>query len=72
MEELLKQIKDAMPALKAKAYRPECVADVTDAEMFGKIMSKYFLFDGDDILEAAGSALEDANYHDEAATVRAL
>jgi hypothetical protein len=37
--------------------------DVSDEEAFGLMMSKYFEYGGYEIAEAAGNALEDANFH---------
>ena len=37
--------------------------DASDEEAFGLMMSKYFGWDGYAIAEAAGNALEDANFH---------
>ena len=54
------------------AYLPEFRAARSDAELLGFMISKYLRWDGDDILTAAESALEDANFHDEAAVVRKM
>ena len=42
----------------------------TDAEAMGLIVSKYFEWDGLQILEVSAAALEDANFHAEADAVR--
>jgi hypothetical protein len=42
----------------------------TDAEALGIITAQFFDWDGVDIMEAAGYALEDANFHTEAGQVR--
>ena len=44
----------------------------SDEEAIGLLVSKYFQWDGGRILEATGEALEDANFHTEAAIVRKL
>ena len=44
--------------------------DASDAEAFGTMMSKYFEYDGYEIAEAAGNALEDANFHGWAKVLR--
>ena len=44
--------------------------DASDAEAFGTMMSKYFEYDGYEIAEAAGNALEDANFHSWAKVLR--
>lgn len=41
----------------------------TDSEALGLLVSKYFNWDGEDILRTAESALEDANFHRQAAAV---
>lgn len=43
--------------------------DVSEAERFGIVISKHFEWDGVRIMEAFRSALEDANFHEEAAMV---
>ena len=44
--------------------------DASDAEAFGTMMSIYFEYDGYEIAEAAGNALEDANFHSWAKVLR--
>lgn len=46
--------------------------EATDEEAMGMLISKYFEWDGLSIMEAAGNALEDANFHTEAAVIRDL
>ena len=62
--------KDAADALRPildrvikSVYLPDYRAKVTDAEALGVLIAKFFKWDGNDILAAAYSALEDANYH---------
>ena len=47
-------------------------AEVSDAEVLGLIIAEFLDWDGDDILQAAASALEDANAHDACAQVREI
>jgi hypothetical protein len=42
----------------------------TDAEAFGLMMAHFFTWDGLDIMQAAGFALEDANFHTECAQLQ--
>jgi hypothetical protein len=44
----------------------------TDAEAFGLLTSEFFDWDGADIMRTAGYALEDANFHGEAAQLDAM
>ena len=41
----------------------------TTPEAFGLVMARYFRFDGCEIMKAASHALEDANFHSEAAEI---
>lgn len=38
--------------------------EASDTEAFGLLLSKYFKWDGDYIVEATFDALEDANFHE--------
>ena len=38
--------------------------EASDTEAFGLLLSKYFKWSGDEIVEASFSALEDANLHE--------
>lgn len=42
----------------------------TDAEAFGLMTAHFFTWDGVDIMQAAGYALEDANFHTECAQLQ--
>jgi hypothetical protein len=44
----------------------------TDAEALGLLISKFFQWSGEPILETAAFALEDAYFHKEAQTIREL
>ena len=47
--------------------KKDCFVDgykASDAEAFGLLLSKYFKWDGDYIVEASFHALEDANFHE--------
>lgn len=67
-------IKTALEPVLEKIKRESFVADytATDAEAFGLLISKYFEWDGVEILEAASHALEDSNFHKEAGLVLEL
>ncbi len=53
-------------------FLPAYRATTSDARVLGIILSKYLEWDGIAILEAAVSALEDANFHSEAKVVAGL
>ncbi|GAI57079.1 unnamed protein product, partial [marine sediment metagenome] len=44
-------------------YTEEARAEISKAEILGNIVSTYFEWSGEPIIEAFLSALEDANYH---------
>ena len=56
--------------IKQEAYtQPE---NATDAMAMGLLMSKYFEWDGLEILKATYEALEDSNFHTENETIQNL
>jgi hypothetical protein len=57
---------------REESYVPEYRDRVSDAEVFGLLVARFFHWDGNAILECAGSALEDANFHSEACVVREM
>jgi hypothetical protein len=71
--------KDAAAALRPildrvikSVYLPEYRAKVTDAEALGVLVSKFFKWDGGQVLAVAFSGLEDSNFHAEARAVERM
>lgn len=56
-------LRPILDQVKNSVYLPDYRAGVKDAEALGVLVSKFFKWDGADILAVAYSALEDANYH---------
>ncbi len=52
---------------RARAFMPEYQAGITDADALGIAISNWADWDGEKIVEAFFSALEDANFHNERA-----
>ena len=63
------ELKKLIDEQKQKTFLPEFRDKVTDARALGVLISQHFKWDGLQILEAAFSALEDANFHVEATKV---
>ena len=63
------EVKDLLERIKHKSYSDPSKA--TDAMAMGMLMSHYFGYNGVPIFEAAAEALEDSNFHTEAAELRA-
>ena len=67
--EVVKELTDSeLSEIKKVSFMDDY--DASDAEAFGTMMSKYFEYDGYEIAEAAGNALEDANFHSWAKVLR--
>lgn len=66
--------KDVVKAVLNRIKKESFVADytATDEEAMGLLISKYFEWGGESILQASGFALEDANFHTENETVQEL
>ena len=60
---IMKRIKDLIELARPIFYTEEARAGISEAEIFGNIVSHYFEWSGSPIIEAFLSALEDANYH---------
>ena len=69
MNSTLKQLIDEQ---RKTTFVPEAQADITDADACGILLAHHFEWDGAQILEAAVSALEDANFHRESEKVQEL
>lgn len=65
-------IKTILDAIKQESFVEGYRAKATDAEAMGLLISKYFEWNGLEILAASADALEDANFHTEAAAVREM
>ena len=57
---------------REESFRPECRDRISDATACGVLVARHFEWNGDDLLEMAAAALEDANFHSEAERVRAI
>ncbi len=55
-----------------KAFMKECQAEQTAEDCLGIALAHHFKWDGTSILEVAASALEDANFHAEAAAINKM
>jgi len=63
LENVIKTVVDPL----LEKIKKECFVETykaTDEEAFGLLLSKYFKWDGDYIVEASFHALEDANFHE--------
>jgi len=56
--------------LRSTAFKPG--ARVSDAQVLGLLIAQYLDYDANAIYEVAAAALEDANFHEAAAHVRAM
>jgi len=54
-------IKEAIERTKQHSFTQG--SEVTEAEVVGVMISKYFRWSGDDIFTASFSAFEDSNFH---------
>jgi hypothetical protein len=59
------QLKTLIEEMKKAAFMPEYQATATDSQALGILISKFFEWDGVEIMKAFSSALEDANFHTE-------
>jgi len=66
------ELRKLIDEKRNSAYTPEYRDKTPDSKVLGMILSSALEWDGIAILEAAGEALEDANFHDEAAAVRGM
>lgn len=58
--------------IKKECFVPEYQDKATDAEAMGLLVSKFFEWDGLQIMEAFTEALTDANFHTEAQQVQEM
>lgn len=65
-------LRPILERVKNTVWLPEYRAKVSDAEALGVLVSKFFKWEGSEILAVASSALEDANYHGDAAIVERM
>lgn len=57
-------LTEELARIKRESFKSTYQA--SDAEAFGLMTARFFTWDGADIMQAAGYALEDANFHTEA------
>ena len=62
-----KLLRPILDQLKKETFNPDYQAK--DAEALGILVSKFFEWDGSEVLAVAFSGLEDSNYHTEAAII---
>jgi hypothetical protein len=62
-------LKRMIDAQREESFLPDYRAGISDAEALGIVISQHFDWDGHAIMETAISALEDANFHTEAAKI---
>lgn len=67
--ELSETVARLLAQLRSTAYKPD--ATVSDAQVLGLLIARY-LGDANAIYETAAAALEDSNFHAEAAHLRTL
>jgi len=56
-------IKMVIERVREHTYLPEYRANISESEIMGVILSKYFEWSGRKIAEATYSAFEDSNFH---------
>lgn len=66
-EEVQAALRPLVERMKKETFVPGYNA--TDAEALGVAVSKFFKWDGFEVLRTAQAALEDANFHAESAAV---
>lgn len=64
-----KKVARLIESVKNEVFEKEYRSQVTDAEVLGIMISKYFSWNGIEVLKTASSALEDCNYHSENAEI---
>ena len=65
--EVQEVVKPLLAEIKERCFTKDYEA--SDTEAMGMLLSKYFQYAGDDVLEAAYYGLEDSNFHGEAKAV---
>ncbi len=65
-------LKALIQAQIKKSFVPDYQSKATDSDGLGLMISKYFEWDGLEILKTLSTALEDANFHTENQVVREL
>lgn len=68
MEEKLKALLEECRS----HWTPDYQANITDAQLMGILMAKYFRWSGVDILKACSEGLEDSNFHKENIIIKNL
>ena len=66
-EQVQAAIRPVLEQIKKESFVPDDKA--SDTEAMGMLISKFFEWAGEDIMEAAYYGLEDANFHGEAKAV---
>jgi hypothetical protein len=66
------ELQSLIDRQREESFRPEYRDQVPDAKACGILVAHHFEWDGTALLELAAAALEDANFHDGAARVRAM
>ena len=69
---LKKKLPFILQEVKTRCFIAGYAARASDEEALGLLLSKYLEWSGNRILKACSFALEDANFHDEAAKVDEL
>lgn len=69
-EQVQSAIRPVLEQIKRESFVPDYEA--TDEEAMGMLLSKYFEWAGEPILQAAYYGLEDANFHTEARHVQSI
>ncbi len=64
-----KAIRPVLEELRNSVYLPEYRKNISDHELIGILISKFFEWSGADILSVTEYALEDSNFHDLAGTI---
>ncbi len=70
-EQIKSSLDEVATVIRYSSFTPEYQEKATVEECIGKAISKYFEWDSR-IFDAFASALEDANFHTEASTVKEL
>ena len=66
------KIKGMLQEIKEKSFKPEFVPYISDEQVMGILVSRYFEFEGTSVMDALAFGLTDCNFHKESSEVRGI
>lgn len=71
-DEIQELLTPILERIRTSAFVEDYQSKASNSELMGMLISKYFKWNGVEILEASAYALEDANFHKECEVVTDL